>query len=87
MELFLWPDCVELWGHWCSVQSQWVYSPGGSPVGLAYAGVRAYLELATDLQGDALREAFDCIRAAEAGHVAGAYERSQREQNNTPKGL
>jgi hypothetical protein len=87
VELYLWEDCVELWGHWCAVQSQWAYSAGGGPTGLAYAGVRAYFELATDLQGEPLREAFACIRAAEAAHLAGFHERAERERNAAPKSL
>lgn len=85
--LYLWPECRELWGYWCELQTQWRYSAGGGQTGMDYAGVRAYLECDAGLQGPELAQALRCIRAAERGHLAGTSERIEREKSRTPNAL
>lgn len=43
-ELYLWPENVATWRHWCAVQTQWRVGMAGR-TGLDYAGVCAYLAL------------------------------------------
>lgn len=75
------------WRAWCGVQTQWRAGMGGA-TGLDYAGVRAWLEL-QDLEGQPLREVFECIRAAEAAtlEVWGEQRRKEDERNAKPQPL
>lgn len=43
---FLLPDNQRALTTWLALQTQWVHAGMGQPVGLAYAGVEAYLRLA-----------------------------------------
>ena len=72
--VYLWPDCVDAWHHWCQVQTQWRAGVAGA-TGLDYAGVRTYFDIETDLTGDERREVFACIRGAERGTLAGWADR------------
>ena len=77
--LYLWPENVDAWRWWTSVQTQWRVGMGGA-TGLDYAGVRAYLEL-QDLQPEQLRDVFEGVRAAEAATLeVWAEQRRQEDQ-------
>lgn len=70
------------------VQTQWRSGMGG-PTGLDYAAVRAWLDEATDLQGDERREVWSCIQAAERGSLEGwavrrQIEDARRDQQQPP---
>jgi len=42
-EAYLWPENVESWNAWQSVQTQWRHAPHGGVTGLDYSGVSAAL--------------------------------------------
>ncbi|MBL8445068.1 MAG: DUF1799 domain-containing protein [Zoogloeaceae bacterium] len=73
--MFLWPDCVPIWGHWQAVQTQWRVGMNGA-TGLDYAGVMAYLAV-VEPDAAARAEAFECIRAAEVATLNARAEKSQ----------
>lgn len=61
---YLWPECVDAWRHWQSLQTQWRTGVAGV-TGLDYTGVRSYLDELGIEPGADRRELFECIRAAE----------------------
>lgn len=60
----LWPCNVAAWRAWCDLQTQWRVGMGGA-TGLDYAAALAVLRTVHGLRGDALRETFELVRAAE----------------------
>lgn len=60
---YLWPDNVDTWRHWCSLQTQWRYGTDGR-TGLDYAAVCAYLAL-HEPAAERRREHLAGIQAAE----------------------
>lgn len=81
-EVYLWPECVDAWRHWCTLQTQWRVGMAGA-TGLDYAAVRATLDIA-GLAGDELREVFACIRAAEAAVLEVHADAREREARHAP---
>jgi hypothetical protein len=79
---YLWPDNVQAWNHWQSVQTQWRTGMGGS-TGLDYAGVRAYLDEA-GVQGSERTDTFKGIQAAERAslEVWADQARERQEQQD-----
>lgn len=82
--VWLWPDCVEHWNAWTSVQTQWRYAGGGmgAPVatGLDYAAVTAWLQHALGYKLRPLREALQAIQACEVGALEGMAELRSRKK-------
>lgn len=77
---WLWPCNVDTWNHWHAVQTQWRYAMGGGPIGLDYAGVRAYLQEHISKRSTR-RRVFAGIRAAERGHLEGCDITAQRRKD------
>jgi hypothetical protein len=45
VDVFLWPECVEAWGVWLGLQSQWALAPSGHRCGLRHEAVLADLRV------------------------------------------
>src|SRR5574340_1341745 len=60
----LWACNVQPWRAWCDLQTQWRVGMGGA-TGLDYAAALAVLRAVHGLRGEALRDTFDLVRAAE----------------------
>ena len=73
-EHYLWPENVEAWSAWQSVQTQWQYRPSGSICGLDYAGVSAAL---TEIAPADRRACWDGIQHCERETLAVISEREQ----------
>lgn len=80
-EVYLWPCNVRAWQCWCQIQSQWRCGVAGRE-GLDYAGIRTYLDEATDLCGDERREIFKSIQAAEFASLEAWAEQRRIQANN-----
>lgn len=63
--VYLWPECVEVWGFWQQLQTQWRTGMAGA-TGLDYAAVRAYLDEQGIEPGSQRREIFACLQACES---------------------
>lgn len=76
---YLWPDNVDAWRAWQSIQTQWRHGMSG-PTGLDYAGVRACLD-ELGFAGDERRDAWAGIQACERTTLDVMAERREREGN------
>lgn len=76
--IYLWPECVEAWGHWNQLQTQWRVGVAGS-TGLDYSGVRAYLDECGIEPGPERQELFSCIRACEVATLDAWAEQRSKE--------
>jgi len=88
-EVYLWPCNVQAWDCWCSVQTQWRVGMSGR-TGLDYPAVFATLRVVHGLRGEALREVFECVQAAELAVLEVLADRAEREaarQANRGPGL
>lgn len=82
-EVFLWPENVDTWAHWCALQTQWRTGMAGA-TGLDYTAVRAWLEAHCD-SPERVREHWAGIREAEAAVLeVWADQRAQRESHPPP---
>ena len=78
---YLWPGNVKHWHYWQSVQTQWRSGMGGA-TGLDYGAVVAYLQAAHRLCGKRLRQALECIRAAERATLDVWAEQAEAAKQN-----
>lgn len=76
--VWLWPENVQAWHHWCEVQTQWNVGMGGA-TGLDYAGVRAYLQISVPKR-KARTEVFEGIRAAERATLE-VWDQQRKDRN------
>lgn len=75
---WLWPDNLDHWQAWTSIQTQWRYASSGmgAPVatGLDYAAVTSWLHHALGYKLRRLRDALQAIQACEVGALEGMAE-------------
>lgn len=62
--VYLWPECIDAWGHWQKLQTQWRAGMAWA-TGLDYTAVRAYLDEQGIEPGPDRRELFACLQACE----------------------
>ena len=82
---YLWPCNVKTWTHWQQVQTQWRTSGMGSPTGIDYAGVRAYLD-GVGMKSKQRKNTFDGIRAAEHATLIAWGEKAKAKSEKEKRG-
>lgn len=79
---WLWPDNLDHWQAWTSIQTQWRYTGGmGAPVatGLDYGAVTTWLHHALGYKLRRLRDALQAIQACEVGALEGMAELRRKQ--------
>jgi hypothetical protein len=85
--LYLWPCNVQAWSCWLAVQTQWRSGMDG-PTGLDYGSVHTYLHAVRNLRGQALRDVFAGIQAAERATLeVWAERRARHDQKQGTSGI
>ena len=77
---YLWPECVDAWGLWQRIQTQWRVGMAGRD-GLDYAGLCAYLHEVERIKPRKFAEVFAFLQAMESAALE-AWQNSVRKTNN-----